>query len=110
MGIAPLSGSLPARSLRGERDTLFVASNRLFRFGQGNKVHSPKSFNRQRRNLWSPAGRGCVRSSGQLDSLSPGRFLPSLSDAHIHALSAEWLTSVRRLESGLHAAEPYPRV
>ena len=60
MGIAPLSGSLPARSSRGERDKLFVASNRLSRFDQGNKVHSPKSFNRQRRNLWSPAGRAVV--------------------------------------------------
>jgi len=40
IGIAPLSGSPPARSSR-ERDELFVASHRLFRFGQGNKVHSP---------------------------------------------------------------------
>src|SRR5712671_6360044 len=41
MAMAPLSGSLPARASRGERDKLFVASNRLFTFGQGDKVHSP---------------------------------------------------------------------
>src|SRR6266511_825726 len=32
MSIAPPSGSLPARSSRGERDKFFVTSNRMFRF------------------------------------------------------------------------------
>src|SRR5258708_24906233 len=51
MGIAPLSGSLPLVP-RGERDKLFVASNRLFSLGQGHKVHSPiQLFRRARRKL-----------------------------------------------------------